>query len=162
MRRSRGLAILGPAVALVVSACSLGHAPGGTPTADATSSANPAATGATTAASPRPAALPRTSAAGASVTLTAVGDMMLGITPVLPPDPAGYLAAVEPELTHGAQIVFGNLEGTLTTSTASKCGAAPSADCFAFRNPPSYATSARTAATPRRSRTWRSTLAPAW
>jgi poly-gamma-glutamate capsule biosynthesis protein CapA/YwtB (metallophosphatase superfamily) len=73
------------------------------------------------------------------VTLTAVGDMILGITPVLPPDPSSYFEAVEPTLRHGAQIVFGNLEGTLTTSTASKCGAGPSADCFAFRNPPRYA-----------------------
>jgi poly-gamma-glutamate capsule biosynthesis protein CapA/YwtB (metallophosphatase superfamily) len=72
------------------------------------------------------------------VTLTAVGDMMLGITPVLAPDPASYFEAVEPALKHGAQIVFGNLEGTLTTATASKCGAGPSAGCFAFRNPPSY------------------------
>ena len=73
------------------------------------------------------------------MTLTAVGDMMLGITPDLPPDPAAYFAAVEPALKHGAQVVFGNLEGTLTTSTASKCGTTPHADCFAFRNPPGYA-----------------------
>jgi Bacterial capsule synthesis protein PGA_cap len=139
MRHSRGFAILGPAVALVVSACSLGGASTpASPTAGATSSASPAATVATST-SPRPAALPRTSAAGASVTLTAVGDMILGITPSLPPDPASYFEAVEPELKHGAQIVFGNLEGTLTTATTSKCGAAPSADCFAFRNPPAYA-----------------------
>jgi len=133
MRRSRLLAILGPAVALAVSACS-GHPAGSTaasPTAAATSSATPAATLATSAATSRP--------AGASVTLTAVGDMILGITPSLPPDPATYLEAVEPELKHGAQIVFGNLEGTLTTATTSKCGSAPSADCFAFRNPPTYA-----------------------
>ena len=133
MRRSRLLAILGPAVALVVSACS-GHPSGGTaasPTAAATSSASPAATLTTSAAASRP--------AGASVTLTAVGDMILGITPSLPPDPATYFEAVSPELKHGAQIVFGNLEGTLTTATTSKCGAAPSADCFAFRNPPTYA-----------------------
>jgi len=132
MRRSRGFAILGPAVALVVSACSLGGASTpASPTAGATSSASPAATLATSAATTRP--------AGASVTLTAVGDMILGITPSLPPDPATYFEAVEPELKHGAQIVFGNLEGTLTTATASKCGSAPSADCFAFRNPPTYA-----------------------
>src|SRR5690348_10500093 len=138
MRRSRLFAILSPAVALVISACSSGHAPSGTvfsPTAEPTRSATPAATLATSAATPRPSAPP----SGASVTLTAVGDMILGITPVLPPDPASYFAAVEPALTHGAQIVFGNLEGTLTTATASKCGAGPSSDCFAFRNPPSYA-----------------------
>jgi poly-gamma-glutamate capsule biosynthesis protein CapA/YwtB (metallophosphatase superfamily) len=65
---------------------------------------------------------------------------MLGDTPNLPPDPASYLDAVEPVLDRGAQIVFGNLEGTLTTATASKCGPAthPSPDCFAFRDPPSY------------------------
>ena len=144
MRRSRGFAILGPAVALVVSACSLSHAPAGTP-ASPTSGATSSATLATSAASPRPAALPRTSAAGASVTLTAVGDLILGITPSLPPDPATYLEAVEPELKHGAQIVFGNLEGTLTTATASKCGPGPShPDCFAFQNPPATSGTSRT------------------
>ncbi len=142
MRRSRLFAILSPAVALVVSACSSGSPPGGTaasPAADATGSARPAATLAASAAMPRPAALPRAPAAGASVTLTAVGDMMLGNTPDLPPDPATYFAAVQPHLKNGAQIVFGNLEGTLTTSTASKCGARPHPGCFAFRNPPGYA-----------------------
>ena len=136
MRRSRLVAILGPAVALVVSACSFGHSPAGTVTVPADGVTS---TRTTAPAAPQPAALPRTSTAAASVTLTAVGDMMLGITPVLPPDPASYFAAVDPELRHGAQIVFGNLEGTLTTATASKCGAGPSSDCFAFRNPPSYA-----------------------
>jgi poly-gamma-glutamate capsule biosynthesis protein CapA/YwtB (metallophosphatase superfamily) len=134
MRRSRLFAILGPAVALVAAACSAG----GPPASEATGSARPAVT-VTTAGAPNPAALPRKSAAATSVTLTAVGDMILGITPALPPDPGSYFAAVEPELRHGAQIVFGNLEGTLTTATTSKCGAGPSSDCFAFRNPPSYA-----------------------
>ncbi|HEV2377729.1 MAG TPA: CapA family protein [Streptosporangiaceae bacterium] len=76
----------------------------------------------------------------ASVTIAAVGDTMLGSTPDLPPDPGKYLAAVDRKLTRGAQIVFGNLEGTLTTATASKCAAmhAPAGDCFAFRDPPGY------------------------
>jgi len=141
MRRSRLLAILVPAVALAVAACSAGGSPAGpaaSPAVDATASASPAVT-LTTAGAANPAALPRTSTAAASVTLTAVGDMMLGITPVLPPDPGTYFQAVRRDLTSGAQIVFGNLEGTLTTATASKCGSGPSADCFAFRNPPSYA-----------------------
>ena len=66
---------------------------------------------------------------------------MLGNTPDLPPDPGTYLEAVEPVLDRGAQIVFGNLEGTLTTATASKCGPAshPAKNCFAFRDPPGYA-----------------------
>ena len=141
MRRSGLLAILVPAVALAVAACSAGGPPAGpaaSPTVDAAATASPAVT-LTTAGAANPAALPRTSTAAASVTLTAVGDMMLGITPVLPPDPGTYFQAVRRDLTSGGQVVFGNLEGTLTTATASKCGAGPSSDCFAFRNPPSYA-----------------------
>jgi len=141
MRRSGLLAFTGLAVALAVSACSLGSSPGGTaasPAAGSAGSARPAATLAT-AATQRAAALPRKPAAGASVTLTAVGDMMLGNTPDLPPDAGTYFRAVRPKLKHGAQIVFGNLEGTLTTATAGKCGSAPSSTCFAFRTPPSFA-----------------------
>jgi Bacterial capsule synthesis protein PGA_cap len=76
--------------------------------------------------------------AAGSVTIAAVGDTMLGSTPDLPPDPGSYLSAVRSELDRGAQVVFGNLEGTLTTATASKCGT-ESATCFAFRDPPGYA-----------------------
>ena len=75
----------------------------------------------------------------ASVTIAAVGDTMLGTTPHLPPDPGSYFAPVQSVLDRGAQIVFGNLEGTLTTSTASKCGPVSSPNCFAFRDPPGYA-----------------------
>ena len=70
------------------------------------------------------------------MTITAVGDTMLGSTPHLPPDPGAYFTSVESVLDRGAQVVFGNLEGTLTTSTASKCGPVPHPDCFAFRDPP--------------------------
>jgi poly-gamma-glutamate capsule biosynthesis protein CapA/YwtB (metallophosphatase superfamily) len=64
---------------------------------------------------------------------------MLGNTPDLPPDPASYFDDVRSILDGGAQIVFGNLEGTLTTATSSKCGSeSGSGDCFAFRDPPSY------------------------
>jgi poly-gamma-glutamate capsule biosynthesis protein CapA/YwtB (metallophosphatase superfamily) len=75
------------------------------------------------------------------VTISAVGDMMLGNTPDLPPDPGAYLDAVKPALNSGAQVVFGNLEGTLTTATVSKCGPVrhQEKNCFAFRDPPDYA-----------------------
>jgi poly-gamma-glutamate capsule biosynthesis protein CapA/YwtB (metallophosphatase superfamily) len=73
------------------------------------------------------------------VTIAAVGDMMLGNTPDLPPDPSAYFGAVEPLLRRGVQLVFGNLEGTLTTSVTSKCGAGNRPGCFAFRDPPGYA-----------------------
>lgn len=73
----------------------------------------------------------------ASVTLSAVGDMELGDTPQLPPDPSTYLTPVRAALA--APIVFGNLEGTITNgSSDSKCGPT-STECFAFRVPVSYA-----------------------
>jgi hypothetical protein len=76
-------------------------------------------------------------AKGAPVTFSFVGDMDLGNTPQLPPSPATYLASVAPALK--AQVVFGNLEGTLTNSGAdSKCSAG-STECYAFRNPTSFA-----------------------
>jgi poly-gamma-glutamate capsule biosynthesis protein CapA/YwtB (metallophosphatase superfamily) len=78
-----------------------------------------------------------TAKAAQAVTMSFVGDTMLGNTPDLPPDPTTYLQAVTPALA--APTVFGNLEGTLTDSGAdSKCGTG-STDCYAFRNPTSYA-----------------------
>ena len=58
----------------------------------------------------------------------------------VPPDPATYFDAVKSELDSGANIVFGNLEGTLTTSSTSKCGSGgnPAEECYAFRDPPSF------------------------
>jgi poly-gamma-glutamate capsule biosynthesis protein CapA/YwtB (metallophosphatase superfamily) len=73
------------------------------------------------------------------VTIAVVGDTMLGDTADPPPDPATYLNPVRSTLDSGAQIVFGNLEGTLTTETVSKCGSAgPKQNCFAFKDPPGY------------------------
>lgn len=61
----------------------------------------------------------------------------MGITPTLPPDPGSYFAPVEGELR--GDVVFGNLEGTLTdVSESPKCGP-ESSECFAFRAPPAYA-----------------------
>lgn len=71
-----------------------------------------------------------------SVTLSAVGDTELGNTPQLPPNPTTYFDPVRAALA--APIVFGNLEGTFTNATTSKC-AAKSKFCYAFRVPPSYA-----------------------
>src|SRR4029078_7748969 len=101
MRRSGLLAFVGLALALVVSACSFGSPPSGTmasPAGDSAGSSHPAALA--SAATKRAAALPRKSTAGASVTLTAVGDMMLGNTPDLPADPGTYFRAAAPELRH--------------------------------------------------------------
>src|SRR4029077_14992860 len=79
-----------------------------------------------------------TSAAGSGVSFAAVGDTTLGNTPELPSDPDSYLDPVEGQLT--GDVVFGNLEGTLTDVPDSpKCGGAPSGSCYAFRMPPNYA-----------------------
>ncbi len=76
--------------------------------------------------------------AGGGVSFAAVGDTMLGNTPELPSDPGSYLDQVMGQLT--GDVVFGNLEGTLTdVSDSPKCGGAPSGSCYAFRTPPSYA-----------------------
>ena len=55
--------------------------------------------------------------------------------------PGTYLGRMRAALT--GDVVFGNLEGTLTDATASKCGGAPSSSCFAFRVPPEYARALR-------------------
>ena len=76
---------------------------------------------------------------GKSVSVAAVGDTALGITPELPPEPATYLDPIAPELS--GDIVLGNLEGTLTdVSEDIKCGDAEPGTCYAFRAPPQYAT----------------------
>ncbi len=127
--------IIGLAAALGLSACSPAVPPAGggevRSSSPETSPAGPAGT-----ASPDARARP-----AASVNIAAVGDTMLGNTPDLPPDPTAYFDAVKRILDRGAQIVFGNLEGTLTTAATSKCGphSHPGKDCFAFRDPPGYA-----------------------
>ena len=75
-----------------------------------------------------------------SFTLSAVGDSDLGDIPQVPADPTAYLAPIKAAVA--ADVVFGNLEGTMTTRGYSKCGAA-STDCYAFRVPPSFASAYR-------------------
>ncbi|MDE3082137.1 MAG: CapA family protein [Acidobacteriota bacterium] len=77
-----------------------------------------------------------TTSVAPTVTLAAVGDTQLGNTPQLPPDPATYFAPVRAALA--APIVFGNLEGTMTSATTSKCSAR-STECYAFKVPTAYA-----------------------
>jgi hypothetical protein len=48
-----------------------------------------------------------------------------------------YFKSVSPDLT--GDVVWGNLEGTLTNRGSSKCGSPGDSSCFAFRAPPSYA-----------------------
>jgi len=118
-----GVAVVGGALAVYVLAHgSHGSTPG--------SAASTVPTPATTAPKPVPTTTPP------AVTIAAVGDTELGNTPNLPPDPVAYLQPVVAALA--APVVFGNLEGTLTDATGSKCGAS-STNCYAFRNPPAFA-----------------------
>jgi poly-gamma-glutamate capsule biosynthesis protein CapA/YwtB (metallophosphatase superfamily) len=69
-----------------------------------------------------------------SVSLTWVGDIAM----VASSDGgAGFFSPAIRRSLH-ADVVIGNLEGTLASGGASKCGAG-SSECFAFRAPPSYA-----------------------
>ena len=71
------------------------------------------------------------------VTIAATGDIVMGSTPNLPPDGGrSFFDGVESDLA--GDVVLGNLEGTLSTGGASKCGAG-STNCYAFQTPPSYA-----------------------
>ena len=83
-----------------------------------------------------------TTTAPPTVTIDAVGDTELGNTPTLPSDPSAYLAPLHQYLE--APIVFGNLEGTMTSATRSKCVATPKF-CYAFKVPTSYARDYRAA-----------------
>ena len=67
------------------------------------------------------------------VLITAVGDIAMAPSP---DGGAGFFRRVRRGLN--GDVVLGNLEGTLATRGASKCGPATT-DCFAFRAPPSYA-----------------------
>ena len=89
-----------------------------------------------------PTSLATTTTTIATVTIDAVGDTELGNTPTLPLDPASYLAPLRRYLD--APIVFGNLEGTMTAATRSKCRS-PSPYCYAFRVPTSFAQDYRAA-----------------
>jgi len=71
------------------------------------------------------------------VTIAAVGDIVMGSTPNLPPDGGrSFFDGVQTDLA--GDIVLGNLEGTLSVGGGSKCGAG-STNCYAFQTPPSYA-----------------------
>ena len=87
------------------------------------------------------AALGAGSVAPFGLSVSWVGDMAFSSDKGLPPGGPG--AAFAPLRRYlRADLVTGNLEGTLATSGSSKCpgnGSHPPGDCFAFRAPPSYA-----------------------
>ncbi len=140
-RRQRRIAIVALALAVVVvagaaAAVGVSSSPDHTRRSGAGGSLPRTSTGTATTTTTRADPEPH-----GTVTLAAVGDTMLGTTPTLPASPETYLAQMGSALT--GDVVFGNLEGTLTDETASKCGSAPSSSCFAFRAPPEFARALR-------------------
>jgi hypothetical protein len=73
----------------------------------------------------------------ATVSIAAVGDIVMGTVGDLPPDGGRTFFDAVDQVLRG-DVVLGNLEGTLSTGGTSKCGDG-SPNCFAFQTPPSYA-----------------------
>jgi hypothetical protein len=85
----------------------------------------------------RPAARAKPAFPPGTVTIAAVGDVVMGAKPNLPPSAGvGLFQGVSFELA--ADVVVGNLEGTLSTGSGSSCGEARKS-CNLFQTPPSYA-----------------------
>jgi hypothetical protein len=116
-----GLAQLWPSSSPAEAGSTHGAPRGGTSAATGPSASAPPAT------DPKPTG---------TVTLSAVGDTMLGYADTLAPDPGSYFEGVRSQIT--GDIRFANMEGTLTNLTSGKCGASSSA-CYEFRVPPSWA-----------------------
>ena len=72
-----------------------------------------------------------------TVTISAVGDTMLGTTAEPAPSPGTYFNSVRSSIA--ADVAFSNLEGTLTDQTSGKCATLPAGTCYEFELPPSYA-----------------------
>ncbi|MBL0176861.1 MAG: CapA family protein [Ignavibacteria bacterium] len=80
-------------------------------------------------------------AADSSISIAAVGDIMMGTTypvPQLPPDDGRGMLVPFHAVLRAADIAFGNLEGPLLDGgTTTKC-AGDTANCYAFRVPTRY------------------------
>jgi poly-gamma-glutamate capsule biosynthesis protein CapA/YwtB (metallophosphatase superfamily) len=135
--RHRPVQAVGAAAALVLVVASAGAA--GTVLAGGVGAAEPSATW-VSAASPAPqASLPPVEDPEPPViTLSTVGDIVLGDVGRLPPaDGDGFFDGVVDALA--ADLVMGNLEQPLTDDTGFRKCSAGSTACHAFRAPPRYA-----------------------
>jgi hypothetical protein len=146
MRRS-GVALVIALVLVVALALIIPFVVSSSPSrADSTTTTTPATT-TTTAGSATTTPLATTTTVGTTtatttttvagtVTIAAVGDTELGNSPRIPANPLAYFAPVKAALA--APILFGNLEGTMTSAGSAKCR--PDDDeCFDFHVPPSFA-----------------------
>jgi poly-gamma-glutamate capsule biosynthesis protein CapA/YwtB (metallophosphatase superfamily) len=85
-----------------------------------------------------------TAPSGNPVTIEWAGDMVLASSFGMPPERGREsLAAVENTL-RDADLTFGNLEETMSTTGGSKCGAG-SSNCYAFQAPPAMSSLLRSA-----------------
>jgi len=80
-----------------------------------------------------------------TVTIGWVGDITPGSQYGLPANGGAGLFAKVGRAMREPDLMAGNLEGTLSTGGASKCGIAPGANCFAFQAPPDNARALKSA-----------------
>jgi hypothetical protein len=113
-----------------------------TPGTDATSASTE--TGSATGPATTTSTTPTTTPTGKPVSIEWVGDTVLASSFGMPPDGArGSLAAVTRTLRE-ADLTWGNLEETMSTTSGSKCGAG-SSNCYAFQAPPAMTSVLRSA-----------------
>ena len=127
-------------LALASTACGTGSIadPAGTGATGSSSTPSAPTTPPSGTSSSAPSSGPTSDAASSRIRITAVGDVVMGAAPELPPDDGRELFAGVVDHLSG-DVVLGNLDQTLTDSTTStKCGAG-SSGCYAFRTPTSYA-----------------------
>jgi hypothetical protein len=107
----------------------------GTPISDTvTDPATPVASTGTTTAAPT----------GKPVSIEWVGDMVLGSSFGMPPDAGKQSLSSVGRTLAGADLTFGNLEETMSTTSGSKCGSG-SPNCYAFQAPPAFSQLLKTA-----------------
>ena len=127
-------------IGLAVTACTTGSAgePPGAAGAPATRSVETTPPADTSTTAPATESEPTSESGGAPVRITAVGDVVMGAAPNLPPDEGrGLFADVRDRIS--GDVVLANLDQALTDeATSTKC-VPGSSGCYAFRTPPSYA-----------------------
>jgi hypothetical protein len=135
VRRRRAIALLLAAAALVGGVAASRRGSGSAASAATTGSATGDPISYTAAST-----TPTTTSAptGDPVTLEWVGDMVLGSSFGMPPDNGRRSFAAVVHTLEDADLTFGNLEETMSTTSGSKCGAG-SSNCYAFQAPPAYA-----------------------
>jgi hypothetical protein len=135
VRRRRAVALL-LAVAALVAGVAAARSGSGSAASAATTGSATADPISFSAASTTPATTSAPS--GDPVTIEWVGDMVLGSSFGMPPDNGRRSFAAVVDTLKDADLTFGNLEETMSTTSGSKCGAG-SSNCYAFQAPPAYA-----------------------